>query len=263
MRYLRSLDLYIGNSAPSNPSGSLSQLSNPDDIVPLSNLTRFRFVGHPAFLGALLAGVSTPSLWDVDISFFHRIAPPIVHLPRFITEMEPRHQIAEVIVDSDDIVTFRVTKFSLLRHPESTTHCKPHFRLHIPVRFPTSLGQLSSSLPTVLATVEELRVHFYRLSADVSDNVVLWSSIFQHFPNVKVLRLVATRYEHMARSLPQSHEEPNDVILLPALEEILLRKKVFIDHKNYCARQLAAFHPFVSTRQQAGRPVKVVFDNRA
>jgi hypothetical protein len=62
----------------------------------------------------------------------------------------------------------------------------------------------------------------------------------------------------MARSL---REQPNGVVLFPALEEIQLSEMVFIDDEDYRTSQLAVFQPFVSTRQQAGRPVKVAYDS--
>jgi hypothetical protein len=109
--------------------------------------------------------------------------------------------------------------------------------------------QMSSALSTRLTTIEELRV----IS---SDKFVPWLEVFQHFPSVKALRLEGTVYNYMARTLHQGHEEP---VLLPALEEIQLGKNLSFIHEIQRARQLVAFQPFVSKRQQAGCPVKVFF----
>jgi hypothetical protein len=66
MPCLRRLDLssrlYIGIQFPPTPTA-------PIRIVPLSNLTFFRFVGHIELLDALVAGLSAPLLKDVDIWF--------------------------------------------------------------------------------------------------------------------------------------------------------------------------------------------------
>jgi hypothetical protein len=262
MHYLRSLDLSIPESESSKPFGSLSQPSTSEDIVPLSNLTCFRYVGHLVFLSALLAGFSALSLRDVDFSFSYPILSPIVHLPRFITEMEEHYHIAQVDITNKFALPKLGISLSLLTHSESTSHCKPHFKLHDPGRFPASpasIIQMSSALSTRLATIEELRVIFNWPAADASDDVVPWLRILKHFPNVRALRLEGSTYDYMARTLHQSHEGPNDLVLLPALEEIQLGKNFRFTHEIHSVHQLAAFQPFVSTRQQAGGAVKVFF----
>jgi hypothetical protein len=253
MPCLRSLNLSIPKSESSKLFGSLLRPSTPEDIVPLSNLTCFHYVGHPIFLSALLAGFSALSLQDVDFSFSDSILSPIVHLPRFITEIEEHYHIAQVNITKCEI------SLSLLAHSESTNHCKPHFKLHDPGRLPESIMQMSSALSTRLTTIEELRVIFDWSPAGASDNVVPWLRILQHFPGIRALRLDSTRYDYMARSLDQGREESNDLVLLPALEEIRLGKNFRFTDEIQCVYQLAAFEPFVSTRQQAGRPVKVFF----
>jgi hypothetical protein len=93
MPCLHSLNLSIPKSQSSKPFCPLLQPPTPEDIVPLSHLTYFRYVGHPVFLSALLAGFSAPPLWDVDFSFPDLILSPIVHLSQFITEMEEYYHI--------------------------------------------------------------------------------------------------------------------------------------------------------------------------
>lgn len=248
MPYLHSLHLTILNS---DLSGSLSQPSAPEDIVPLSSLTRFCYVGHPAFLSALLAGFSAPSLWGVDFSFLDSISSPIVHLPRFITEMKEQYHIAQVYI-AYNIPSPNGITFSLLTHSESTSHCKPHFKLRGSGRFPVSIMQMGSALSTRLTTIEELRI-------TPSEEFVQWLKLFQYFSSVRALYLDGTGYDYMARTLHQSDKEPNDPVILPALEEIQLRISLSFIHEIQRARQLEAFQPFVFKRQQAGRPVKVFF----
>ena len=252
MPCLRSLNLSIRKrfDSPSQPS-------TPEDIVPLSNLTCFRYVGHPVFLSALLAGFSAQSLQDVDFSFPDSILSPIEHLPRFITELGEYYHIAHVNINIDNNITSsNGISLSLLTHSESTSHCKPHFKLHNPGRLPESIIQMSSALSTKLTTIEELRVIFDWSAAGASDNVVLWLMILKHFPSVRALRLEGTGYDYMARTLHQGHEGPNDLFLLPALEEIQLGNNFRFGCEFQREHQLAAFQPFVSTRQQAGCPVK-------
>ena len=258
MPYLRSLNLSIPNSAPSK---FLSTLTTSEDIIPLSNLTRFYYVGHPVFLSALLAGFSAPSLWDVDFSFSDSMLSPIVHLPRFISEMEGHYHIAQVTITAATTSgSANGISFSLLTHSEPNSHSKPQFKLHDPGRFPASIMQMSRALSTRLTTIEELRITFgWLVGHSVSDNVVPWLGVFRYFPCVRVLRLESPRYDYMARTLDQGHEERNDLVLLPALEEIQLCKNLHFTNEIKRAHQLVTFQPFVSAREQAGRPVKVFF----
>ena len=62
----------------------------------------------------------------------------------------------------------------------------------------------------------------------------------------------------MARTLRQDNGEPDDPAFLPALEEIELYTCSMTDNIQP-ESQLAAFQPFVSERQQAGRPVEAFF----
>ncbi len=59
----------------------------------------------------------------------------------------------------------------------------------------------------------------------------------------------------IASILHQDHGSPTSP-MLPALEEIELCMAPDITESQR-ASKLAAFQPFVSTRQQAGRPVKI------
>ena len=245
MHCLRSLNLSITESNSS--FGSLSQPSTPEDIVPLSNLTCFRYVGHPVFLSAVLAGFSAPSLRDVDFSFSESILSPIVHLPRFITEIEEQYNSARVHIPNNSTPRNSIS-FSLLTHSESTGHCEPSFKLTSPGICLTPIMQMSSALSTRLSTIGELRVIFDRRLATASDTPQ-WLRIFQHFPSVRALRLEGTRCLYTACALHQGHEEPNGLVLLPELEEIQLGKDFG-----------SGFLPFLSARQQAGRPVKVSFE---
>jgi hypothetical protein len=254
MPCLRSLNLSMSVSF----NGSPSPPSTPQDIVPLSNLTRFCYLGHPKFLSALLAGFSAPSLQDVDFSFPGPILSLIEHLPRFITDMKEHYHTARVYVANNKTLP-NSTSFSLLTHSESTSHCKPHFKLHNSILSLESIMQLSSALSTRFTTIEELQVIFEWSGAGASDNAVPWLGVLQHFPSVRAFRLEGTSYDYMARILYQGHEEPNDFVLLPALEEIQLDENTRFSYGIQREYQLEAFLPFLSTRQNAGRPVKVFF----
>ncbi|KAF8473650.1 hypothetical protein DFH94DRAFT_137259 [Russula ochroleuca] len=252
MRLLRRLDLHTAYKFLEFPL----QPSTPEDIVPLSKLTCFRYVGNIVYLDILAAGLSAPSLQDVDFDF--PVEPPIVHLPRFINEIEEHYHAIHV--------TFRGWGFhlSLQSRSEYINHCKPHFKLgSVPThrsRPPDSILGISSALSTRLTAVEELRVTFDEADANVWEDFIPWRRFLQQFSSVKALRTEGANNFYIARTLLQDHEEPGcDLAFLPALEEIELGKNSMSTPESQRGLELAAFEPFVSVRQQAGRPVKVFF----
>jgi hypothetical protein len=248
MPCLSRLDLSISLNPP--------PVSTPGhkNIVPLSNLICFHYTGHSVFLDGLVAGLSAPSLRDLSMEFFDSIMFPIVHLTRFITETEEHYHAVHV--------TFHIRRFrlSLLTRPENFTHREPLPRLsQIPRWSPESIMRISDYLLTKLFTVEELCVNFAFAEMDAED-CILWRRFYQQFPSVKVLRTEGANYSCIACTLLQDREEPDDVLaLFPALEEIELGNGEFWIHQRRGESELAVFQPFVSARQQAGRPVKVFF----
>jgi hypothetical protein len=120
--------------------------------------------------------------------------------------------------------------------------------------------KLGSTLSTKFSKVEELRVSFHGMAVNVWENVIPWRRFLQHFPRVKALQTEGANNYRIASILLQNHENPDDLPLLPALEQIELGKYTFSAHeKSQCEPEVAAFEPFVSARRQEGRPVKVFF----
>ena len=233
---------------------STSQPSTPKDIATLSKLTCFHFVGNSVFLDALVAGLSAPSLQDVDFEFYDEIWPPIVHLPRFVDEINEHYSAVHV--------AFRDWHFhfSLLTQSEYNSRCKPRFKFGpVLTPYPESIIQMSSSLSTRLATVGELRVTLEDTDANVWDNVIPWRSFLQRFPSVKVLRTEGTDIgPFIARTLCQDHGELDHLSFLRTLEEIDLGREWSFNESQRTSR-LTAFQPFISARQRASHPVNVFF----
>ena len=247
MPCLRSLGLSIS----SNPFYSSPQPSTLKDIAQLSKLTHFRYVGHSVFLNVLVAGLSAPSLLNVNIEFLDTIWSPIPHLPPFFQDIE--YHAAHVNFLE------RGFRLSLLTQSEYVSHCKPRFELGLyPSRLAKSIIRMVCALPTKLATVEELRVTFVRAAAE---DDIPWRRFYQQFPSVKALRIEGENSTNcIARTLRQDHEGPDDVLaFLPTLEEIELGKNPLLTDESQRGPELAAFQPFVCARQQAGRPVRVFF----
>jgi hypothetical protein len=240
------LDLSMFSGSPFQPTTT----PTGKDMVRLSKLAGLFYAGYGVFLENLVAGLSAPSLRDVGLEFFEDISS-FVHLPRFINEIEEHYHAVHV---SFEDLGFG---FSLQTQLEYNSLCRPGFKL-VPIfgDVPKSVIRMSGMLSTRLTTVEELRVTFIR-GAHAS---IPWRELLQHFPSVKVFRTEgANGYYCIARALLQDHGDPDDDFsFLSALEEIELGKNPSTD-ESQCGRELAAFEPFVSARQQAGRPVKVFF----
>ena len=242
------LDLTISIESPSQPSTS-------KDIVTLSKLIRFRYSGYSVFLDTLMAGLSAPSLYNVGTWFFDEIWPPAVHLPRFINEIKGRHHTVRVDVE------YLVFNLRLLTQSESINLRSPSVTLGPFLQSSSeSIMRMSSALSTKFATVEELWITFQvnDISDDLSANVVAWRRFLQQLPSVKTIKTVGADNYSIARILHGDHGKPDELSFLPVLEEIDLGRKPF--YENQGGDELAAFDPFVSARQQAGRPVKVLFD---
>jgi len=255
MHCLRNLDLSI---LP-NPLDYdyPSQHSVPKDTVPMSELTRFHYIGHNTFLNNLMAGFSAPSLQDVHFMLCDLL--PILHIPRFIDGLREPYRTVNVTFNGNRRDDFGL---SLLTHSEDMDHFKPPFRLHTN-HFPQSIEPITSSSmsSTKLATAEELALFF-------PDTVMVtgWQHDFplreflRQFRSVKVLRLDPFVPE-VALSLRQDDGEA----FLPFLEEIELSARPISrsakgpdeEYQHCAAAELVAFEPFVSTREQTGRPVKV------
>ena len=247
MPCLRKLHLFILRDIPD----SRSQPSTPEDIVPLSKLKIFRYNGPSLLLNALVAGLSAPSLRDVWFNFCDDLCPPFVHLPRFIDNIEEHHHAVEA-----DFLQWGF-RLLLLTQSEYIMRRKPCFELFIDLRYHrVSIMRMNGALSTRLATIEELRL---TIASVVWVDDILWRRFYQQFPSVKALRTEGANNAYwIARTLHQGHGEPGDLSFLPALEEIDLGRGSLTDESEQ-ESQLACFEPFVSARQQAGRPVRVFF----
>ena len=250
MPCLHSLSLTILSDFPMQPS-------TPKDIILLPKLTFFYYGGYNLLLDALVAGLSAPSLRDVDINFFGVFQPPIGHIPRFISEIREYYY---AIYVAFNVWGFRL---SLLTRSEYISHSNSRSRFELQVSNHESLVRISGVLSTKFTTVEELHFTFDREAAIYSTNFggdyILWREFYQSFPNVKALRTKgAKNTQWMAQFFSQDHGEPVDLSLLPALEEIDLGKESLI-HRNKRNSRLETFSQFVSARQEAGHPVKVFY----
>ena len=248
MPFLCRLNLLVTSSIPleylSPPLASHSTLK--DSIVPLKKLTWFRYAGHSGLLEAIVPGLSAPALSNAEMELSDQILSPIVHLSRFIDEIKEHWRTADVSLGP-------LCRFSLLDRRIRSLLCLG-FRPE-PGKSPKSIMQMRGALSSKLISVEELRIFIAAKVAEESD--ISWHKFYQHFPNVKVIQPEFTDPSCFAGTLLQDLEKHvDDLAYFPALEEI----KVYCYKFGWqCESELAAFEPFISARQRAGRPVKVYF----
>ena len=254
MPCLDHLDLFILSESlgPSSPP-------TPKNIVPLSKLTNFSYVGYRTCLDALVAGLSAPSLQDVSINYYKAtVWPPCVHLSRFINEIERRYHAV--------CVAFRNLGFhlSLLTQSEYIGPCNPRFKLGSNSGCPPEfMVQMTGELSAMLTIVEDLRVTFDDPAVHVWMDNIPWRRFLRQFHNLKALRIEGVeviKVNWIARSLLQDYEElGDDLTFLPSLADIEIGKVPSPIDESQRGPELAAFQRFVSVRQQAGRPVKFSF----
>jgi hypothetical protein len=255
MPCLRRFHLITTLLGPLSPLDSPSQPLTTKDIVLLSKLTCFVYSGPSVLLDALVAGLSAPSLRDVSIHFADATSPPTVHLSRFISEIEEHYYAIHMAFQGFLFL------FSLLIQLDYISRCHLHFTLGLGVRYSQeAIMSIPAALSTRLVTVEELRVILDRTDVNVLENFIPWRRFFQQFPNVKALRTEGGNNDCIARILLQDNQGPDDVLaILPALEEIELGEDPLLTDESQRGLELAAFEPYISARQQAGRPVEVFF----
>jgi hypothetical protein len=120
-----------------------------------------------------------------------------------------------------------------------------------------------------LPAVEELRVIF-GFAMMAAEDYLLWRRLYGQFPGVKVFRIdgalsikswvVNADYNFLAPTFLRDDEGPAAaLVFLPALEEIQLGKGMPFAPQSQSETKLKVFRPFVSARQQAGRPVRITF----
>ena len=241
MPCLCSLDLSLTHKSPSQPP-------TPKDIVRLSKLTFFHFVGSSVDLDALVAGLSAPSLLDVDFKFHDEIWPPIVHLPRFNDEIENHYRVIFMPFQENNLCLSFYTH-SDCNGDEPMFKFGPVWRHH-----PESIIRMSDAFATMLSAVEELDVSLFGMYVKSWEDCMPWRRFLQWLASVKVLR-IEDGASYFGRTL--SEKPDSDLGFLPALTEIELSE----DGSDERAAVLAYFQPFVIARQQAGCPVKVFFDS--
>jgi len=242
MRCLRSLNLATPEYF------RYSQHPTRKDIVPLLKLTHFQYSGSTIFLNNFMSRLSAPSLQDVRIILY--ISFPVLYLSRVIDDV--REEFRSVSV------TFNIGQFRLSSwaHLGKIDHFEPSFTLNVN-RFTDPIQSINSTPSTKLAMAEELALFFPCLDMANLEAFFPLREFLRQFRSVRVFRV-----DPFMREVGHYLQQDDGEAIFPALEEIELlisRLKGHSDeeHQRRAAEELAAFEPFVSARERAGRLLKV------
>ncbi len=242
-----SIDGSIDHDDPAQPT--------PEEIIPLSKLKSFKYQGPNVFLNILMAGFAAPSLREVDIEFDDDVSlSQNSHLPRFIEDLPVEDGYHTFQMD------FGIYNFCVLLLAPNKYEL-PRFRLYSRTHSQSSIQvwamQMSSVVSAKLSTIEELYFTLHDTFTG-SEEAIPWRRYLLQFPSLKALRMQGMsnrQIASIASILYQDHGSPTSPVL-PALEEIELCMAPDSTESQRTS-ELAAFQPFVSARQQAGRPVKI------
>jgi hypothetical protein len=227
----------------------------------MSRLIYFYFYGERRCLEPLVAGLSAPSLQDLSIHLKEDSDDmPLPHLSRFIRDVEGQFFAAQVELSGVDL------EISVLTHSHFID--QPRRRIAIKDFGKEWNVQIGIALNAKLTTVEELLLEspypdLERGPQWLSQSPIPWGGFLEQFHNVKILRIERGLVLKVAHLLSQM----SALDLLPALEEIELRSagSRYIDDADTSDLQREAVHatfrPFVTARDQTGRPVKISWNS--
>jgi hypothetical protein len=243
MQSLRSLHL-------TTPDGFRDSHSTPKDIVPLLKLTHFHYDGSISFLNDLMSGLSAPSLQDARFEFY--IEFPFLHYSRLIDDVREEFRSVGVTFDVGE---FRLSSWTNLGKID---RFEPSFTFDLFFLPVSNKPIINNSTPSIkLSMAEELALFFPRSNITDLETIYPLREFLRQFRSVRVLRL-----DPFIREVGLYLQQDDGEAILPLLEEIELsishlKRCSYKDFKRRTAEELAAFEPFVSARERAGRLVKV------
>jgi hypothetical protein len=201
-----------------------------------------------------VAGLTTPSLRRLYISVVESVLTlRTSHLSKFIRVAGIIFFAARLSFSRFDLTT------SMFAHPHSINGWTRIVTFRTP-----SEANLGSALSPMLATLEDVFLCISippAYNRPLLRNLVHWRNLFEKFRNVKVLRLHHGLETEIADVLRQPTENPSPAQgdLFPLLEKILVYARRPIT-KDEFVNGLEPFREYAIARQQAGRPVEVLWN---
>jgi len=213
--------------------------------VTLPNLRWFGFMGTGAYLEAILPQIRTPILEKLQITFFHQLAPPVLHLSQFISSTES-------LRFRSINLTFYEECFMLWAYPHEGANMFAYalcLKVHTCQldRQVASAAQIFNTLRTPLSTVE-----YFTLERDTGYHEeahrTQWHELLRSLDNLKTLRVLDGLVGELSRCLRLDDMEP-PVELLPELKVL---------ESTATNNASGAFAPFIDARKNSGHPVALV-----
>ena len=218
-----------------------------EEVVSLSKLTDFIFVGPGSYLQMLVAGLAAPSLQYLDAIVDDN--PPrsyIPHLCKFICDKE-----CQFIKVRLDIWQWRL-RFSADTWSKSD-RAQP-FGVTIPT--PVSLQQIGNIFSEPLSTVEEFAIGWDEIfPSELARGHKQWRELFGHIPRTKIIQVSSQAALNVADSFRIGGQGPI-LDILPALEQVKVCFPVGWQDWR-CAPTYDAFNLLVSAREKVGRSIVV------
>jgi len=216
------------------------------DIVLLPQLTSLRIIGFSRPVNALMAELATPALQEFHVSLHHNSSIlNIQRLSEFIRDAGILYSAAQLKLSQTGLTISMLTPAHSIDDPP----------FNIVVYGAYSIARIGAELSPMVLTVED--VFLTALDSITSSRSILgdrtsWLQFFARFRNVKILRVHHNVGMEVAGMLRQGD-------VLPSLDEIEVHTGppgTPISERMQVSF-LDRFKPFVITRQQMGRPVKV------
>jgi hypothetical protein len=249
---LRHLDLSILPFGPASIPPKPAPPVKTHHIVSLAKLTYFRLKGQTVPVEELLAGMTTPSIRELQVSLHHfYVGFHTPHLYKFIRNAKSRFFAAQVRIDS------MLCAVSLL--PQSHFIGVP--LLTIIMFDGLSIAQIGSMLSEMLATVEDVFIGPFLATMDRSSygvDVYPYLGFVGRLRSAKILR-VRHGLQTVVASMFQDNNGKSRMGLLPSLERIEVHKGLPDEIIRESDREsgLNPFEALVTARRQAGRLVDV------
>jgi hypothetical protein len=221
-------------------------LRAPVTHITLPRLKLLVLRGGSAYLEGILCRLSAPLLSTLSVEFFNQLTFDLRRLQQFVRPTgEPRFRSARMHFDKEF--------FSVIVDPYLERTGTYPFLVQVNCRpldwQAACAAQICDTLAPLLASVGSLTLGFHKDgSTSWKDEIdrEQWHGLLRRFSGVKSLQLTGGLVGDLFRSL---RLDEGELALLPGLEELVSSGQGHSDD---------AFALFISARQAAGRPIRLV-----
>jgi hypothetical protein len=244
MAQLRSLSLHF---PPTSDHFSVSLSSRRSIVLP--SLAHLNFQGIAKYLNGLVAGIDTPRLRDIEVTFFIDSITDLSNLSKFVdrTEMLRSHRLLR-IESSESAVSL-----SLIQ-PGPTTCIKFQIFCEQLSEQLSSISRILIHFPALLVDMEDLHISATRqpIRADSLDGRP-WLESLESFTGVKWLHVAGNLSIDIVRALQQLGNLRKAVV--PALQKLYIQQP-----GPSCAPLRETVVSLMISRRLSGYPIEVEYE---